>query len=407
MPWREMGPMEQRLDFIREYETGLFTMTELAAEYGVSRKTAYKWLERYAGEGVRGLGDRSRRPAHSPHATPDEVTDAIVALRRRHPRWGAKKLLAVLQRRHPSLAWPARSTVCDLLKDHGLVEARRRRPRVLAIPPSPLAPITGPNDVWTTDFKGEFRTGDGRYCYPLTLRDGFSRFVLRCDALLGQTTVATRHRFEAAFVEYGLPERIRSDNGGPFASSGLGGLSQLAVWWIRLGIIPERIAPGHPEQNGSHEQFHAVLKAHTTRPPATTARAQQQRFAAFRTEYNEERPHEALRNDTPRMHYTASPRALPTRLPAVEYPGHAEVRRVSSTGRVSWASEPQFVSSAWAGEYIAFEEVDDGLWTLRFADVVLGRYDERHRRIQPIASLYKVGRSASCAGSAPAQGKTT
>jgi putative transposase len=401
MPWREMEPMEQRLELIREYETELFTMTELATQYGVSRKTAYKWLERYETDGALGLGDRSRRPHRSPQATENDLAEAIVALRRRHPRWGATKLLAVLQRREPSVAWPARSTVCDLLKGRGLVEPRRRCHHVAAMRPSPLAPIAHPNAVWTTDFKGEFRTGDGRYCYPLTLRDGFSRFVLRCDALLGRTTVATRRRFEAAFAQYGLPERIRSDNGGPFASPGLGGLSQLAVWWIRLGVIPERIAPGHPEQNGSHEQFHAVLKAHTTRPPAATARAQQQRFAAFRVEYNEERPHEALRNDTPAMHYQASRRMLPGRIPPLEYPAHAEVRLVSSNGCLSWSSEPLFLATALAGEYVAFEEVDDGLWTVRFANVVLGRFDEHHRRIHPIAAWYKVGRSASSAGSAP------
>ena len=293
-------------------------------------------------------------------------------------------------------------TVCDLLKDRGFVEARRRRSRIAAPPRSPLTAATEPNDVWTTDFKGEFRTGDGCYCYPLTLRDGFSRLVLRCDALAARTTLETRRRFERAFAEYGLPERMRSDNGGPFASPGLGGLSQLSVWWIRLGIIPERIAPGHPEQNGSHEQFHAVLKAHTARPPAATLRAQHHRFVAFCVEYNELRPHEALHDDTPAMHYRPSRRPLPACLPPLDYPGHAEVRLVSSNGCLAWHSEPIFLASALAGEYVAFEEVDNGIWTVRFANVVLGRFDERHRRIHPIAAAYTVGRSASSAGFAPA-----
>ena len=405
MPWRELKPMEQRLELVREYESGLFTMTELVAHYGVSRKTAYKWLDRYARDGAAGLEDGSRRPHHSPRATAADVVAAVVALRRRHPRWGAKKLLAVLRRREPTVAWPARTTVCDLLKDRGFVESRRRRSRIAAPPRSGVTAATEPNEVWTTDFKGEFRTGDGCYCYPLTLRDGFSRFVLRCDALAARTTVDTRRRFERAFEEYGLPERMRSDNGGPFASPGLGGLSQLSVWWIRLGIIPERIAPGHPEQNGSHEQFHAVLKAHTARPPAATMRAQQQRFVAFCVEYNEVRPHEALHDDTPATHYRPSRRPLPARLPSLEYPGHAEVRLVSSNGCVAWRSEPVFLASALTGEYVAFEEVDDGIWTVRFANTVLGRFDERHRRIHPIATWYKVGRSASDAGSAPAPGK--
>jgi putative transposase len=342
MPWRETSPMEQRLAFIREYESELFTMTELAAQYGISRKTAYKWLGRYASEQAEGLRDRSRRPHDSPHATDATVVKTLMACRRRHPRWGAKKLLAVVARRQPDADWPSRSTVCTLLKQHGLIEPRRRRERSPHAPASPVTPITAVNQVWTTDFKGEFRTGDGRYCYPLTLRDGFSRFVLRCDAFPGRTTELTRQRFERAFRDYGLPERIRSDNGGPFASPGLGRLSQLSVWWMRLGIVPERIAPGHPEQNGSHEQFHSVLDAETARPPAPNCTAQQQRFRRFRREYNEERPHEALGNHPPAESYVPSARPFPRRLPPLDYPGHTEVRLVSRNGCVSWNGGPQF-----------------------------------------------------------------
>jgi hypothetical protein len=238
------------------------------------------------------------------------------------------------------------------------------------------------------------------YCYPLTLRDGFSRFVLRCDALAGPTYAATRPRFERAFAEYGLPQRIRSDNGGPFASTGLARLSRLSVWWMRLGIIPERIALGHPEQNGSHEQFHAVLKADTARPPAAHARAQQRRCDRFCTEYNHERPHEALRDGVPASCYHPSPRALPRQLPPLEYPGHFEIRRVSTIGQVAWRGTVLFISEALAHTDIAFEEVDDGLWTIRFASVALARYDERQRRFQPVVAV-TAGRSASSAGSAP------
>lgn len=400
MPWRELEPMEQRLELIREYESGLLTMTELIAQYGISRKTAYKWLERYEQDGVRGLADRSRRPHQSPHAMPRDVVEAVVALRRRHPHWGPKKLLRVLHRRHPAVVWPHRSTMCAWLHARGLVTARRRPSPVSATPRSPLQPALAPNDLWTTDFKGEFRTGDGVYCYPLTLRDAFSRFVLRCDALTGRTTLRTRRCFERAFADYGLPARIRSDNGAPFASPGLGGVSQLSVWWMRLGIIPERIAPGHPEQNGSHEQFHGVLKTHTARPPAATTRAQQRRFVDFCAEYNHERPHEALHDDTPAEHYQPSSRALPRRLPPLDYPGHAEIRRVDQNGYVSWR-RPLFVATALADHPVAFEEIDDGLWTVTFASVVLGRFDERLHRIQSLASWYKVGRSASSAGYAP------
>jgi len=398
MPWRETSPMEQRLEFVREYESELFTMTELAAQYGISRKTGYKWLDRYAAAGALGLHDRSRRPRASPHATDPELLAMLIHQRQRHPRWGAKKLLVVAARHAPKAAWPCPSTVAAHLKARGLVGARRRQRPPIAVA-SPRVPITSANEVWTTDFKGEFLTGDHRYCYPLTLRDGFSRFVLRCDALTAHTLAVTRSRLARAFAEYGLPDRIRSDNGPPFGGPGLGRLSALAVWWIRLGIVPERIDPGHPEQNGSHEQFHAVLKADTTRPPAATAAAQQRRFTRFCAEYNHERPHEALDQAVPATRYQPSPRPLPRRLPPLEYPGHAEIRRVDQNGYVSWR-QPLFVSAALAGEDIALEEVDDGIWTVTFASVVLGRFDEWRHDIHPIAPI-SAGRSASCAGSAP------
>jgi transposase InsO family protein len=401
MPWQEQSPMDLRMRFVTDWQSGCWTMTELCADYQISRKTGYKWVERYETSGPRGLHDQSRRPHHHPRATPGALVTALVALRRRRPHWGAKKLLVVAARRDPAAAWPSRSTVCDLLKTRGLVEARPRRSPARSGRP-PLAPITGPNDTWTTDFKGEFRTGNGVYCYPLTLRDGFSRFVLRCDALVARSYEATRPRFEQAFAEYGLPVRIRSDNGGPFASAGLGHLSRLSVWWMRLGIGLERIAPGHPEQNGSHEQFHAVLKAETARPPAGHAAAQQRRFARFCVDYNTERPHAALHDAVPAHCYQPSPRPLPRHLPPLEYPGHCECRRVSAVGTVSWRNHPVFLSEALAGQDVAFEEVDDGLWTLRFATVPLARYDDRHRSIHPIASLSSGGRSASVAGSAPA-----
>lgn len=400
MPWRETSPMEQRLEFIRECESGLFTMTELAAQYGISRKTAYKWLARYDASGASGLFDQSRRPQHTPTATDPDLVAAVLAVRHRHPQWGPKKLLAVARRADPEAPWPSRATVAALLNRHGLIVPRRRAARPTPLSGSGLTPATHANAVWTTDFKGEFRTGNGVYCYPLTLRDGFSRFVLRCDGFLGRTLDATRGRFARAFREYGLPERIRSDNGSPFASTGLGGLSQLSVWWIRLGIVPERIAPGRPDQNGSHEQFHAVLKAETARPPAPNCAAQQQRFRRFCREYNEQRPHEALNDEPPASYYEPSPRALPARVPPLDYPGHMEVRRVGSKGEISWKSQRVFVATPLAGEYVALEEVDDGVWTLYFAAMPLARYDDRHRRLHPLATL-TTGRSASSAGSAP------
>jgi transposase InsO family protein len=380
--------MDQRLQLVQDYRSGLFTMTELAEQYGISRKTGYKWIGRTAGTGgVAEFADRSRRPHHSPGATAPRLVAILVALRKRHPRWGARKLLALAATQHPTVPeWPSRSTVCEHLTRAGLVVARGRRAAAVGHAPSVLAPITAPNGTWTTDFKGEFRTGDGRCCYPLTLRDGYSRFVLRCDGLLGRTLDATQRRFARAFAKYGLPDRIRSDNGGPFAGIGLGRLSRLAVWWMRLGIVPERIAPGRPDQNGSHEQFHAVLKAHTARPPAAHLRAQQRRFARFCAEYNHVRPHEALGDAPPATYYTPSRRALPSTVPAIVYPGHLEVRRVSCVGSISWR-QPVFLTESLAGEWVGFEEVDDGLWTVYFGTVPLARFDERRGQIHPLATI--------------------
>jgi putative transposase len=389
MPWSERSPMNQRLQLVQDYRSGLFTMSELAEQYGISRKTGYKWIGRTAGDGGGELADRSRRPHHSPGATEPRIVEILVALRKRHPRWGARKLLALAAKQHPTVVdWPSRSTVCERLTRAGLVIARGRRSAAVGHAPADLAPITAPNGTWTTDFKGEFRTGDRRYCYPLTLRDGFSRFVLRCDGLLGRTLDATQRRFARAFAEYGLPDRIRSDNGGPFAGIGLGRLSRLAVWWMRLGIVPERIAPGRPDQNGSHEQFHSVLKAETARPPASNLHAQQRRFHRFCAEYNYERPHEALGDETPATYYTPSRRALPATVPPIVYPGHMEVRRVSCVGSISWR-RPIFLTESLAGELVGFEEVDDGLWTVYFATVPLARFDERHGHIQPLATIKK------------------
>lgn len=393
MPWQELGPMEQRLEFVRDHRSGLYLMTELAEQYGISRKTAYKWLARYAEASVAGLHDRSRRPHRSPQATAPEVIAALIALRRRHPRWGPKKLLALGLKQHPTWAWPGRSTASDILRRAGVVPPRPGGAR-RAHPQAALAPITAANGTWTTDFKGEFRTGDGHYCYPLTLRDGWSRFVLRCDGLLARTFIDVQRRFARAFAEYGVPDRIRSDNGLPFAGIGLNRLSRLAVWWMRCGIVPERILPGHPEQNGSHEQFHRMLKADTARPPAADLRAQQRRFDRFCREYNHERPHEALDYQVPADRYQPSTRRLPAVLPPVEYPGHLEIRRVSDSGEIAWRGTPTFLSATLAGEDVGFEEVDDGLWTVYFATIALARFDERQRSFHPLGVI-TTGRSAA------------
>jgi putative transposase len=384
MPWHGVSPMDLRLAFVREFRMGAVTMTELCDQFGVSRKTGYVWVGRFEADGRAGLYERSRRPHLSPRTTDPAIVEALCDARRAHPTWSARKLLAMLVRRYPAVPWPRRSTGCAWLKARGLVRARRR-PAHRRAPSAPLGAVTHANDVWTTDFKGEFRVGDGRYCYPFTLRDAFSRYVLRCDALATKDGQITRRCFERAFAVYGLPERIRSDNGGPFAAPGLTRLSHLSAWWIRLGIVPERIALGHPEQNGSHEQFHRVLKAETTRPPAPNLLAQQQRFHRFRAEYNHDRPHEALRDQPPATAYARSPRPMPRHLPSVDYAGHLEVRRVSSCGTVSWKAHPLYISTVLAGQDGAFEEIDDGIWRVSFASIALARFDERTRTLTAVA----------------------
>ncbi len=294
MPWKESVAMDERLQFVREALRDRFTMSELCARFGVSRRIGYKWLARYEADGRRGLGDRSRAPHHCPHQTPASVIELLVAERTAHPHWGARKLLTVVATRHPERrAWPAPSTVADLLARRGLVHRRRRRRA--AVHPGVVRPTTtAPNDLWTADFKGQFRTGDGAYCYPLTIADQHTRFLLTCRGLLSTQTVTARPVFERAFREYGLPLAIRTDNGVPFATQALHGLSFLGVWWIRLGIGHQRIRPGCPQENGAHERMHRTLKRQAIKPVRATCLAQQRNFDACRHEYNEERPHERL-----------------------------------------------------------------------------------------------------------------
>lgn len=380
MPWSETTPMEQRQRFLDDYLSGRFNVTELSELYGIQRKTAYKWIQRFAQHGDEGLQDRSRRPKRSPQQTPEGVQEALLDLRRAHPTWGARKLLAVLSKRRPEVAWPAASTAGALLKRHGLIVERRPRRR-WSHPGRPTTSAETPNQVWTSDFKGEFRTGDHRYCYPLTVADGFSRYLLAVDGLESVAGAGVWPVFERLFREYGLPQAIRTDNGSPFASQALGGLSRLSVRWIKLGIRPERIQPGRPQQNGQHERMHRTLKAETARPPAADRGAQQGHFDQFRLCYNEQRPHEALDFRTPSELYAPSPRAYPSQLPKPEYPGHFEQRFVHQGGEIRWRGHYLFVSECLGGERVGLEECDDGVWSVYFGEVLLARLDDRERRL--------------------------
>jgi putative transposase len=381
MPWRQTSPMHQKTQFIADYLRDRLSMTELCELYSVSRKTGYKWVDRYLTHGPQGLEERSRRPSTSPRHTPDYVVAAILEARQRHSSWGAKKLVSLLSTRHPRWPWPARSTVCDILRRHGLVPTKRQR-RAIGHPGKPISHIGAPNDVWSADFTGHFKTGDGRYCYPLTITDGYSRFLLRCQALSSTSVAEAKPVFMRVFKEFGLPQRIRTDNGVPFATTTLARLSQLSAWWVRLGILPEFIEPGKPQQNGRHERRHRTLKADTTRPPGATLRAQQRKFNHFREEFNHERPHEALDMRTPAACYDPSSRKRPTKLPPLEYPDRFEVRYVSANGGIRWNHQGVNVSHVCVGEYVGLEEIDEGVWNVYFGPLKLGRLLERHMRIE-------------------------
>jgi putative transposase len=381
MPWSETSVMDQKMKFVADWLRGRHTMSDLCALYGISRKSGYKWVERFMLEGPEGLQDRSHARHDSSHRTAEEVEQALVQLRHRFPSWGAKKLVAFLNENSPELELPHRSTVCDILSRNGLVRAAPRR-RAIGHPGRPSSIVSGPNDCWSADFKGQFRTGDGRYCYPFTVTDNYSRYLLAVQAMPGTLLEPTRATLARLFKEYGLPKRLRTDNGPPFAAATLGRLSQLAVWLLKLGVMPELIEPGKPQQNGRHERMHKTLKDETTKPPAGNSRAQQRKFNVFRREFNELRPHEALDMHRPSQLHQLSPRQMPDKLLPMEYPDRFETRLVSGNGGIRWHKHWVNVSSALIGENVGLELIDDGLWDVYFGVKKIGRLHERHMRIE-------------------------
>lgn len=368
--------MSERTILIGEYLSGDYSIVELGRRRGVSRKTAHKWIERYEQGGVEGLAERSRAAHRHPNEISQEMEERILSWKAQRPCWGAPKIHSKLV----DLAdCPAESTVSNVLKRHGLTRAVRRRPRAT---PSvvPLEDGQGPNQVWCVDFKGWFRTGNGRRCDPLTISDQYSRYLLCCQGMGSVPEMLTvKPLFIRTYREYGLPEKIRSDNGAPFASTGLGGLTSLSVWWLRLGIELERIEPGHPEQNGRHERMHRTLKATVLQPPSWSLQRQQEAFDAFRHDYNQERPHEALGQKPPAEFYRPSTREYPERLPEVKYPFGWIERRVSLGGQLKWRGLKLHVSHALVDQVVALEALADGLWKLHFMSLALGYIDERNK----------------------------
>ena len=380
MPWKETCPMDERTEFIVECLRGELSMTELCRKYEISRKTGYKWHARFFDEGQPGLGDRSRACSTHPNAIGDDIVTLLVDERKRYPTWGPRKLLVALANKYPRLSLPSSSTASVILKRQGLIQPRR--PRRKAAPyTEPFSGCDAANRVWCADFKGSFELGNGRRCNPLTISDAYSRYLLRCEGLIRTDFHQVRPIFESAFLEFGLPFAIRTDNGPPFASIAAGGLSYLAIWLIKLGIRPERIAPGKPQQNGRHERMHRTLKQETTKPPARTLTGQQLVFDRFRRVYNHERPHEALGQKPPWSAYEPSSRRYPVKLREPEYPSGFDVRSVNHKGALKWKGRMLYVAETLSGERVALERVGDEEWKVYFANVLLGVIeDTRFRR---------------------------
>jgi putative transposase len=380
MGWMETCAVDERMRFVMTVEKHEESFAAACRRFGVSRKTGYKWLARFEKAGVEGLLDRSRAPQHHPQAIPDPIAVRCLATRREHPTWGPLKVRAFLKRRAPRSELPAASTIGSLFDREGLTVKRKLRHRG---PPSsaPFAHCGAANDVWCIDFKGWFLTGDGAHCEPLTLTDAHSRYLLRCQTLTRNDSDHVWPVLDAAFREFGLPERLRSDNGSPFASRGAGGLSQLSVKVIKAGVVPERIAPGKPQQNGRHERMHLTLLQDAASPPARSLREQSKRLRNFQRIYNEERPHKSLGDDTPADHYTASTRRFDGVLREPEYSEH-EVRRVRRNGEIRWQGQTIYISEALIGEPVGLREHDAAGWTVCYGPIVLGTIAHRGDRLR-------------------------
>jgi transposase InsO family protein len=384
VPWKAKSPMDLRKEFIKRLGANE-RLTDLCREYGISRKTGNKFKRRFDELGTAGLEDRSRAPKVIPHKTPPEVEEVIVAERKQHPSWGPRKLKDTLERRLGS-AFPSAAAIGSILARNGLVQPRKKRQRHQAAPTT-LREATAPNEVWCIDYKGQFRLGDGTYCYPLTVTDQFSRFILGCEGMAAISDEEARDACEEIFRSYGLPAVMRSDNGVPFSSTGLGGLTKLSVFWLRLGIALERIRPAHPEENGRHERMHRTLKFETARPSRANLLQQQERFDDFVEEFNNLRPHEALAMKRPAELYAASLRSFPTKMPEPTYLAFDDVLRVNRGGQIYIAGVGQVVlSSSLAGEHVGVREERDGRWLVSYCGIDLGYAGPRKKTFTPMSS---------------------
>lgn len=381
MPWKESTKMSQRVELIRKWESKLYTVSELAEEFGVSRPTVYEWTQRFLDYGLPGLSDRPSVPGSCPHRTPEAIAEQIIAAKHAHPFWGPSKLIKLLKREDAEVAWPSASTAGAILDRAGLVSHRPNRRRGVSLNARALK-ASESGEMMTADHKGQFRMGNSKYVFPVTINDPVSRYVYAIDGKTSTSYREARSAFEPVFIDYGVPIYIGTDNGAPFScSQALAGLSQLSVWWIKLGITPVRIHRGCPWENGIHERMHKTLKAETARPPARNAREQQKRFDAFRVEFNTVRPHDGIDGRRPVELVKKCRRPYSARRLESEYPGHYETRKVRPTGEIRWAGRLLFLSQTLAGERVGLTEMADGVWSIYFCHIELGRYDERTGQI--------------------------
>jgi transposase InsO family protein len=387
MPWKESRIMNERMKFVGDVLKGERTMTELCRTYGIARKTGYKWMERYQVAGPSGLEDLTHRPKKCPQATPEEIVNQVLEVRYKYPTWGAKKIRARLELSNAAIEWPAVSTVGEILKRAGLVCKSKHRRRVMASE-EPCCEANAPNHLWCMDFKGFFRCQNRQRCDTFTISDAYSRFLIRCEAIRKTDSESVDAICDSAMREFGMPERIRTDNGVPFASSGLLGLSRLGLKWIRLGIAHERIDPGMPTQNARHERLHRTLKQDAATPPAADLLDQQKRFLEFRQVYNFERPHEALDLATPGSAYVPSPRELPKCLPPIEYGPDFVVRRVKNHGEFGWNNEHVFISTVLSREVLGFLPIAEDVYQVWWGNTWLGDFDAWAMKFNPRKTLY-------------------
>lgn len=380
MPWKVISPMDQKIQLVNDWNNGHFSITDLSQKYGISRPTVYKWLGRYEQSSADGLKEQSRAPKHCPHRTPNAILDLVIQEKLKNRKRGPRKIRAQLKRRHPGLQLPAVSTLGYWLKKEGLVERRKKR---LSVPPytQPFSECRAPNDVWSIDYKGQFYMKNGRLCYPLTVSDNSSRYLLRCGALEGPRYEPTREILTSAFREYGLPDAIRSDNGTPFAGRCIGGLSRLSIWFIQLGIVPERIKKGCPEENGRHERMHRTLKSEALDPAIRNLKEQQSRFDIFRHDYNHYRPHESLNDQTPGDHYKKSNRPYVEHPHGPDYGYDHQIRQVRRDGMIKFDGRMFYTTELLAGQAVGLKEIADDLWRLQYSFYALGCIDLRKNTV--------------------------